>query len=52
MEWGLKTVIIVVLLIVFFVVVVGLMSVWSGQSNNLVSGLFDFLKNLGSGITK
>ncbi len=52
MEWGLKIVVIAMLLIVFFVIVVMLMTSWSGQSNNAVNGIFDFLKGLGGGQIK
>ncbi len=43
-----KIVIVAILLIVFFLVVVGLIMMWSGQSSDIASGIFDFLKNLGS----
>ncbi|MCK5021040.1 MAG: hypothetical protein KAS32_28775 [Candidatus Peribacteraceae bacterium] len=41
-----KMVVTAIILIVFFVVVVGLLTVWSGQSNDTVNGVMDFLKGL------
>jgi len=48
MEWGIKIIVMTLIIIVFFLVVVGLVTMWSGQSNDLANGIYDFLRNLGT----
>ena len=44
MRWGIKIIVIFILIMVFFIVILGLFTVWSGQSNDAVGGVFDFLR--------
>jgi len=48
MRWGIKIIVVFLLILIFFIVTVGLITVWTGQSNEAVEGVFDFLKNMGN----
>jgi hypothetical protein len=46
MEFTLRTVIIFILLFIAALLIIGLMQVWTGESNNLIQGVFDFFDKL------
>ncbi len=46
MEFTLRTVIIFILLLIAALLIIALMQVWTGQSNNIVQGIFDFFNKL------
>jgi hypothetical protein len=52
METALKYVIVIVMLIVLTVIIIGLLSMWTGQSSDMASGIVKFFKNLNPGDTE
>jgi flagellar basal body-associated protein FliL len=49
MESALKYVVIIILLIVVTVVIIGLLSVWTGQSSDMASGIVKFFQGINPG---
>lgn len=49
MQLALKFVITIFILIVVTIVIIGLLSVWTGQSNDIVSGIVDFFMGVDPG---
>lgn len=49
METALKYVFVILLLIVATVVIIGLLSMWTGQSSDMATGIVNFFKGLSPG---
>jgi hypothetical protein len=46
MHTGIKVIVVLLILLIGFIILVGLMISWTGESQDVMGNIFDFLNNL------